>query len=407
MMADARQLSYPRFPGSDGDKRAIDWLATRFRDLGLETERHGFTYDMAPAWAALRILMIGAAILIAGAGWLAGSAPLSASVLVFIALAAGGFFLSWAPGLERLYRRPGPTRTANVVARRPAKARPVPGATLVLMAHHDSKSQNLTLPTRAGLTLLGLAGGLALAVTLIQSLASGVPPQPAWLAPVTGTTAALALFVLSTLASGNLSPGAVDNAGSVAIVLELARTLPREVSQDVELIFLSPGAEEDHMVGAKRWLDAQTERLRGRPVWAINFDGAGNPGRLVLLERFGFGRRFSAPLSAAARRAAKRLDLPLRGVFLPPGHGIDAIPFFHRGIDCLTISSGSLGAATLAIHSAGDTFDKLHGPTLENAARLATEMVRDLAGDEGRSGDGDNTIRDLASRRAPDSPRAL
>ena len=64
---------------------------------------------------------------------------------------------------------------------------------------------------------------------------------------------------------------------------------------------------------------------------------------------------------------------------MPPGHGIDAIPFFHRGVDCLTISSGSLGPATLAIHSAADTVDKLHPRTLEKAALLAAEMALDLA----------------------------
>ena len=33
------------------------------------------------------------------------------------------------------------------------------------------------------------------------------------------------------------------------------------------------------------------------------------------------------------------------------------IPFAHRGVECLTFASGSLGRATMAIHSSGDVAD--------------------------------------------------
>ena len=38
------------------------------------------------------------------------------------------------------------------------------------------------------------------------------------------------------------------------------------------------GAEEDHMVGAMRWLDTHLERCKGQQVFCLNFDGAGAPG---------------------------------------------------------------------------------------------------------------------------------
>jgi Zn-dependent M28 family amino/carboxypeptidase len=175
----------------------------------------------------------------------------------------------------------------------------------------------------------------------------------------------------------------VDNAGSVAILLELARVLPGEVGDGVELILLSTGAEEDHMVGAMRWLDNHADDLVGRPVYCLNFDGAGSPGRLVLLERFGFGRMFSPEMSTAARRAAARLGLHIRGILTPPAMGIDAIPFAHRGVPCLTIASGAVGRATLAVHSAGDRAELLDAATLEDAARLGFEILLELERDEG------------------------
>ncbi len=156
------------------------------------------------------------------------------------------------------------------------------------------------------------------------------------------------------------------------------------------------------MVGAMRWLDAHAEELAGRPrraggtqreqrraggtqreVWALNFDGAGNPGRVCLLERFGFGRWFSRHLSAVARRQAGRLGIGVRGVLMPPAMGIDSIPFAHRDVDCLTFSSGSLGRATLAIHSAGDVAELLERDALRRAAQLGAAVAEALAKETG------------------------
>ncbi len=375
ILADAHALAFPRYPGTDGDRRAIELVEAKLRKTGLEVAREGFSYDIRPAFRALRLLMLGAALLVGGAGLLAGSSPLGAALALAVALAAGGTFLGWAPWLERIYAADGPTETFNLTARRPAAA---PRLTLLFIAHHDSKSQNLTLPYRAGLTLAALGGTLGLVGLLAAAaLDSGRQVGPA--APVLGSVAALSLIVLSTIRNGNRSPGGVDNAGSVGLVLELARLLPAAIDPEVELVFISPGAEEDHMVGAMRWLDAHAGELDGRPVYALNFDGAGIPGRVVLLERYGLGRLFSPFLSQVARRAASRLGLAVRGVYLPPAMGIDAIPFAHRGIPCLTLASGSLGRASLSVHSAGDVADNLDRAALGEVARLAVEMSLELA----------------------------
>ncbi len=376
ILAEARALSYPRYPGTEGDRRAIAQVAAALEEAGLEVAVEQFSYDVRPAFRALRAMLAGSAALLAAAGFLLDPAPVWAVAAVALALAAGGIFLAWAPGLERIYHAPGPTVTANVVGRRRAAR---PRRTLILLAHHDSKSQNLTLPVRVGLTFVALAGGLGLAALVALELA-GSAAGPSWLPEAAGLAAAAALLGLSTLASGNRSPGATDNAGSVGILLELARKLPAAVPDDVELIFLSPGAEEDHMVGAMRFLDRHLEQLRPRPLLAINFDGAGLPGRAVLIERYGFGRPFSPTLSRAARRASRALGIPVRGVLIPPALGVDAIPIAHRGVECLTLSSGSLSRAVLAVHSAGDRPENLDRDALDRVARLGAEVVLDISG---------------------------
>jgi hypothetical protein len=351
-------------------------LVERLGDMGLETTVEEFSYDIRPAVWVLRAVLISSGLLVAAAGLLAVRSPWWGLILIGVALLPGLVFLAWAPWLEKLYRREGRTRTANVVGRRSVSP---PRLTLMVMAHHDSKSQSLTLPYRAGSTLTAIAGSLVLLGLVVAGLVGGQVPGPPWVAPVSGGAAALAALLLSTMTSGNRSPGGVDNGGSVAILLELARVLPGELGDDVELLFLSTGAEEDHMVGAMRWLDAHAEEYAGRTTYCLNFDGAGAPGKLVLLERYGFGRLFSLAMSVAARRAAARLGYPFRGILLPPAMGVDAIPFVHRGIPCMTISSGSLGKATASVHSAHDRAEHLDAATLEAAARLGLETLKELS----------------------------
>ncbi len=375
----AQELAFPRYPGTVGDRRAIEIVRSWFEAAELEVREEGFSYDVRPAFRALRVLLLGCAALIAASALAAPDRPGVALALVTAAVLGGGVFLSWVPWLETIYRLDGPTQTVNVVgtrrARTPGSSPPV--ATLILMAHHDSKSQSLTLPWRAGATLAAIFGVLVLAGVELSAVFGAAMSTAVLFVPASVACAALAL--LATLRSGNLSPGGVDNAGAVAILAELAKNLTAEVSDEIELLFLSPGAEEDHMVGAMRWLDRHAGELRGRPVFAVNIDGAGIPGPVVLLERYGLGRRFSARMSAVARAAAAEFDMKVRGALLPPGMGVDAIPFAHRGIESLTLASGSLSPAVLAVHSRHDRGENLEPRALADVAVLARAIILHLA----------------------------
>lgn len=371
---DAATLAYPRYPATEGDAKAISWLESRFQGMGLETRLQWFTYDLGPAQRALQVVLVLSAILVAVAGVVTTRSPLVGLILLAAAFSPGAIFLAWSPWLEKFYRREGGTSTANVIGRRgPAE----PRMTLILMAHHDSKSQSLSFPFRMGLTITSISGALVLASLALIAILSGNLLGPTWLAPFAGSATAVAALILATMKNGNRSPGGVDNAGSVAIILAVARRLIEELADDIELVVLSTGAEEDHMIGAMRWLDAHAESLVSR-AYCLNLDGAGAPGRAVLIERYGFGRLFSAEMSAAARRAADRLGIKPRGIVMLPGMGIDSIPFAHRGVPCLTLSSGSLGRATMSVHSANDRAEHLDPDTLTELADLAYETLIEL-----------------------------
>lgn len=376
ILEDAREIAFPRAAGSEGNLRARRIVVHKLREAGLAVNEEEFSYDIRIAFRAIRLMLITSALLVGGAGMLAlRSAPLALGLLA-LAFLANAALLIWAPGVERLYERDGPVKTANVIARRPARDRRL---TLILLAHYDSKSQNLTLPWRNALTVLAILGALGLAAWLGLFAVSSAAPGPPWLPAVLGGAAALSMLALSTLKSGNESPGGTDNAGSVALLFRLARELPAELDPGIELVFFSPSAEEDHMVGAMRWLDAHLGELESGPVYALNMDGAGSPGRPVIMEWYGPGKSFAPRVAAAARRSAKRLGIRVRRIWLPPAMGVDAIPFRARGIECLTFSSGSLGKETMAVHSKGDVAENLDPETLDRIYRLVRATALDLA----------------------------
>jgi hypothetical protein len=367
----AAEIAFPRAAGSAGNERARRIVRERFTEAGLHVEEQSFSYDLERAFRAIRWTLRGAAVAVGTAAALVTIRPGIASVALAAAILGGAVLLAWAPGIEKLYAADGPTSTANVIARRPASG--PRRKTLIVLAHYDSKSQNLTFPWRMGSTLLAIFGTLTLTSCLVSRL------DPLW-SQVGGGLAAAALALLSTLRNENRSPGGTDNAGSVAILLELARELPGSIPPDVELVLLSPSAEEDHMVGAMRWLSRNlaTEQAGGTEIVAINIDGAGSPGRAVAMQWFGFGRRFGPTIIRAAREASATLAIPMRRIWLPPAIGVDAIPFVHRGIECVTFSSGSLGRETMAVHSAKDVADNLGERSLENVYRLVHETARGL-----------------------------
>ncbi len=371
----ASEIAFPRAAGSAGNERARRIVRERLIEAGLEVEEQPFSYDLALAFAAIRWTLRGVALAVGAAAVLAASRPGWAGSALAAGVAGGAALLAWAPGVEKLYAADGSTHTANVIGRRPARG--ARRKTLIVLAHYDSKSQNLSFPWRMGATVLAIGGTLVLAFQLVFST-----PVPAIVGQAGGALAALALALLSTLRNENESPGGTDNAGSVAVLLELARTLPGSIPRDVELIVLSPSAEEDHMVGAMRWLsrNLETERAAGAEIVAINIDGAGIPGRVVAMRWFGFGRRFGPTVIRAAREASAASSIPLRCIWLPPAIGVDAIQFVHRGIECVTFSSGKLGRETLAVHSSKDVAGHLSERSLDEVCGLVYETAVRLAG---------------------------
>jgi Zn-dependent M28 family amino/carboxypeptidase len=205
--------------------------------------------------------------------------------------------------------------------------------------------------------------------------------------PATGA-AAVALVTISLAAGllnspGNESPGAMDNASGVAVLLALAESLPRDQRlAAADLTFLATGAEEIGLAGAMRWTQRHAEEYPRDATLFINIDSAGVGSKLLLMDAHG---RMSVAedargestlgVTALARRVAAQERIPLRVVPSILGVGVDTMPIASRGFNTATILGDVLGPASRRIHTSQDTLAHLHETALARAATLAHALA--------------------------------
>ncbi len=398
-LAYARALAYPRRVGTAGEAAAIAEIAARLAQAGYQVERQPFDFS-AGAQVAITLEILLAQILILLTFWAWGFSAVAGMLpaLLLLALLAGmGRLRRWvaagsiapppseaASRWQRLCLRLGERcQTVNLVGRLPSPAAE-PGAPptrrprLYLVAHSDSKSQ--ALPLAARMTLMALAG-LAAAVFAVLTLLRPALPGLTSAAALAGLAALLAgvpVLFLFLAGAGNASPGAIDNASGVGLVLHLAEVLAH-TRPELDHTILITGAEELGVVGATAFvLAAQGSGLLRRQedngvVSVLNFDGIGSEGRLAVVG--GGDNR----LAALVRAGCVELELPLGRLPLV-GALFDHIPFAEAGCDALSLVT--IGPAGRAVHTPADSADKLHVEGFRQAGEVALRVVQKLAEDK-------------------------
>ncbi|MBP7149636.1 MAG: hypothetical protein KBD01_19080, partial [Acidobacteria bacterium] len=167
----AAEISFPRGAGTEGDARVRQILAERLRALGFGVREREFAFDAQRA-----ILRIRAGLLVVAAGLVLAVMhskiePALVAGRILLILAGAAFIARALLWDEGLFADKG-QRTANVVGRLGEAVR----GRVVLVAHHDSKSQNYPFLVRGALIAVGLAGLAAGLLLLVLQLA-GVAPD--------------------------------------------------------------------------------------------------------------------------------------------------------------------------------------------------------------------------------------
>ena len=363
----------PRLAGTRGEQMAAEYIADKFREYGMETELQVFKFrkrsSMAKASGAIYLVALFATLLFP---------PLESLVIWALALAAGWLARWLIPVAE----------SRNIVARKTVKD---PKGKIALTAHYDTapclRARRLHIYRRFAIRpVLGL-------LTLLLILRPILQIQPWW--AIWGMAAALLLpacispFV--TL-SGEVSPGADDNASGVAVMLECARVLASDPHLDRELICVAFGAEEQGLAGSRDV--AEGGLLRNALV--LNLDTLGHENRLAVVEGNGIFRR-----TRTDRGMNTALEGLMRGEGLEPAYiwaaisSHDHLPLVRRGIRATTLSSASplrgaldrfvgklIGRPNAAvwihahIHTTGDLPDMISPDNIEHAGRIVINFVR-------------------------------
>jgi hypothetical protein len=385
----AASISRPRRVGSGADQEVAAELEEKLRGWGYEVERQPFTFSTAPNVFLTLVVLAGSVlvlIMLLAHGRFSIVAAAAALLLLLLvalfmplnrrvqsaALARPGRGLPWG----RRYT------TANVAAMLPST--PLRSAQdalphLYLVAHYDSKSQRLPLAARMTLFMLATGAGLILvALTLLEV-------STALYLPIGLLTLAAALPLLF-LDIGNNSPGAIDNASGVGLVLHLAEVLAQRADwQDrLRLTILLPGAEELTLMGSVAYVTAQAETLRAQErnggVYVLNFDGIGIDGDLYYVgQSHPPQSRDTLNLLMRVQSACAELQLPLKR-FGFIGALFDHIPFAQRGFDALSLIA--VGRASRSVHTPADSIGQLHARGFDQAGRVALRVIDKLITEE-------------------------
>jgi Zn-dependent M28 family amino/carboxypeptidase len=233
------------------------------------------------------------------------------------------------------------------------------------MAHYDTKSQLLPTGFRVVLVAATAVDCLLLAAVAAGKVAgyglllrSGV---------VAGLVSLVILQLLGLIANftGNWSPGAIDNASGVGVLLELARTFRQRPPAPVEVIWVASGSEEVGLDGARDFLRRHGSLWRSKPTLLINLESVGFGDRVFLSGEPG--------ALTLAERVAEGAGLPTAR-FKVMGAGMDHEPFAARGLPALSLL-GDVVRASLLFHSTRDNISRVDPAALDRAGALAARLI--------------------------------
>jgi len=369
------RLLVPRPTGSDGFLEVGSLIETTLRQHTPHVERHVFLatpHGFQLLFGVAFLLALGFVLAIMRRHYRFALALIAGTALLLFVEAE----LLWSPVSGLLA-----VEASNIVGIFPGAEQ---GPTVILSAHYDTATQfgdhfawNRWGPAMgpaalaaAALALIGLRrqrrrGALSLRLTVPVSLGALLP------------FAAMAWFFTVGPLLRAPSPGALDNGGSVAVLLQMAERLaarPPDSPTTVRLVFFA--AEEERALGSWRYaatLDPEA------PTVVINLEtlGTGEPIGFVPEEGFQLQRyRPSQALVEEVDEVARQISgHALVPVAVPRAAVSDARSFLARGIPALTLMGPSRGALPRQLHSEHDARERLSLPALDRAVDLLEAVV--------------------------------
>lgn len=367
-LAHARALTDigARLAGSEGERRAAEYIAGQLRSFGYHVELQPFPVETfesrsvslrvtGPEAFAPRV----AAITNSPAGTATGN-------IVFADLGRPDDFPAGTPGSIALIRR-GELTFADKV--RNARAA---GATAVLL--YDASAPDdlingrlsgtgitipvLTMRGSDGARLRGLISGGHGAVTANLAFDGGVNTVTAnnVIGRPAGAGKECGAVVGGHYDSVEGTQGASDNASGTATMLELARV--RALRGDPgDACFIAFSGEEEGLIGSQFYTGALTQEQRAHISFMLNYDMTAVGTEWLFIGSPALQRR-AQEIASGAGVEGRRADLL--------GSSSDHAAFIDRKIPALMLHRSD----DQLLHTPADTIDRITAPPLETAVRL-------------------------------------
>lgn len=163
-------------------------------------------------------------------------------------------------------------------------------------------------------------------------------------------------------------PGANDGASGVAVLLELARTLPPDIPANVWLVFFD--AEDNGNISGWDWIlgsQAFVSQLEDKPEAAVIVDMIGDSDLNIYIEQ-------NSDATLTAQIWAQAAELGYASSFIPiPRYSIldDHTPFLRAGIPAVDIIDFDYPYW----HTTSDTFDKVSPQSLQTVGDVLTAWL--------------------------------
>jgi hypothetical protein len=317
-------------------------------------------------------VVIGCLSLAGSFAYLHNSAVVMVPAVLLLAAVYIGF--KWSAMFERFASR-GDRRSINIIGEvAAAEARGV----IILSAHYDSKSQLMPVVVRASCFILGFAYAILLALFLTVSgvlAATGAHAMGNRAVFYVSLLVPLLMAALAFNLTGNRSPGALDDASGVAVILEVARACAIRPLEHYDVRMAAFGCEEVGLCGSISYLLAHEEELRERELYMLNHDiPFTGTGKVSINTGFELPPvRTSRRLNDLIRRAAEDMGIGVQTIFMPVGAGADHMPWVKHGFE-----AAGLVCAAANIHSASDTAERVSREGLRRAGEITLSVLRAL-----------------------------
>ncbi|MHA1383791.1 MAG: M28 family metallopeptidase [Candidatus Helarchaeota archaeon] len=391
-----RILSYPRLVGSDGEKEAREYIFNEFKEMGVEVSREEFRCSDFPINFMFRIIspVVGTLLLIMSIFYLS-SIDIFTELFRIIHFSPLAFVFSISTFVLALFtskiqnmsfgsfKNTGNVfTTENIIGKISSENSK---ANLIYMGHYDTKSQLYPAIIRVFLFLLGIIWALisSFETMLCQILVLFGQAQYISTNPFLfnflhfdNIWAAIVPFIINFLLIfnyvGNKSPGALDNASAVGILLALAKKFRKKPLKNVDLYFVATGAEELGLYGAAAYIQKHKSEFNPKNTYFLNYDSPSMKGGQKILTGYGLVST-SKILNKHLIEIGRKQGFKVGSIYLPFGAATDHVPIQKNGYEVAIIVS-----FVRRVHTKKDKINYITVEGLKKASILGFELAKKI-----------------------------